>query len=489
MTTRSGSVLLRRASCVLRSCAVLAVPAALFFAPKTASAQGWMKDRRFTEGAGVRAGDVELHPGLGAEIGYDSNWFLRSHKEGPNLINGAPANPPRDAAVLRITPSFSIGTISQRRTQDQAGAERLEPRVLQIRGTVAATYREFFGAEEVRKQRNVSGNAALRADINAGRPIAFAVFGGYQRLIQPAVVADPNLSFNRSDLTGGAEVTVMPGGGTLDLRAGYQARAALFEESQGVPFTNISHTISERNRWRFRPRTALFHDTSLSFVSYPNADRSVLYLNDSTPVRTRAGVTGLVTERIGTTLAAGYGATFFRNPAAPSSTQFDSFVAQAEAVIYLSKAGSAGEPGQDTLLLSTLTFGYLRDFSMSLLGNFYTVNKGYAGVEYWFGGKAVANLTGYVEGQNYPPVFTTAAGGAPAAAVTTDFTNIRTGGTLFGEYRLSDTFGLNTTIDYTQTFSDTQLPASGTAAGGAPGQVYDLNWRRFQAFIGARWFL
>ena len=38
----------------------------------------WLKDRRYAEGVGVREGDLELHPGIAGEVGYDSNWFLRS---------------------------------------------------------------------------------------------------------------------------------------------------------------------------------------------------------------------------------------------------------------------------------------------------------------------------------------------------------------------------------------------------------------------------
>lgn len=491
MTTRSGLARTRRLPRVLRSCAVFAVPAAVLLSSKSASAQGWMKDRQYQEGAGIRAGDLELHPGIGGEIGYDSNWFLRSHKEGANLINAGPTNPPREGAILRITPSFSLSTLgAQRMTQD--GVPVAGPRVLQFRGTVSATYREFFGPQELRDQRNVSVNSGVRADINAGRPIAFAVFAGYQRLIQPSVLSDPNLSFNRSDISGGGELTVMPGGGTLDLRAGYQARAALFEESQGVPYSNITHTISERNRWRFRPRTALFHDTSLQWLTYLHSDRAINYLNDATPLRTRLGLTGLLTEWFGTTLSAGYGATFFQNPNAFSTTQFDSVLAQAEGIFYLNKSGGAGEPGQNTLLLSTITLGYLRDFQQSLLGNFYTSDKGYARIEYWFGGKAVMNLDGYVERQGYAAPFVNDRGTirpavGPGGAPIGDFANIRAGAGFFGEYRLTDSVGINTTINYDQTFSDTQIE---TGAGAGPGAgFYDLNWRRFQAFLGARWFL
>lgn len=451
----------------------------------SASAQGWLADRRFTEGPGIRTGDLELHPGIGGEVGYDSNWFLRSHTEGPNIVNGPPALPPRDAAIFRITPSFYVTTLGQQRLTD-GGTASVMPRVISFRGGASATGRFFIG-EEMSRQHNVGIASDARLDINQGRPIGAGIFAAYNRLIQPQVLADPNLSFNRSDLRGGGELVFIPGGGTLDLRGGYQIMAALFEESNGVPYSSITHEISAKNRWRFRPRTALFSETSLRFINYPYAERASNYLNDSTPLRTRFGLTGLVTDRIGTLIAAGYGATFFQNPEAPSSRQYDSVNAQVEGTYYLSQGGGADEPGKATLLLSTVSLGFLRDFQTSLLANYYNTNKIYGRLEYWFGGRVVLRFDAFGDLLEYPPAFYNAGAGVPPVQVTGDFTNIRVGGGFFAEYRFTSSFGINTTIDYVQQFSDTQLP-SGVVPGTTTPGVYDLNYRRFQAFLGARYF-
>lgn len=480
----------------VRRFSFVAAGASLWLAPNAAFAQEWLKDRRYQEGAGIRVGDLEVHPGIGGEVGYDSNWFYRTHKEDPRLVNGGPSAPPLAAAVIRLTPSVTIGTLSDQRRE--SGATSGPP--LAFRAGVSATYREFIGTKEISDQRNLSGNAFARLDFNQERPIGFGLFATYQRLVQPSVLADPNLSFNRSDVTAGAEVVSMPGGGTLDLRAGYQFYGALFEESNGVPLTNFTHEFAVRNRWRFRPRTALFSDTTLRFVSYPNASRSIYSLDDSTPVRTRFGVSGLLSDRFGALLAAGYGATFFKSTAnvtgSDPRSQYDSLNAQAEGTFYLSQGAGDNEPGRSTLLLSTLSIGYVRDFQNSLLGNFYTSNKGYAKVVYFFGGKMLLQLDAYVEGLSYPqPFFNSASGPAPVTGLdgeaTGDFTNIRLGGTLFGEYRFSDSFAMNATFDYNQTSSDTTLSVGSTTAGatGATAeQFFDLNWRRTQAYLGARWF-
>ncbi len=155
----------------------------MLLASQEAGAQEWLKDRRYQEGAGIRTGDVELHPGIGGEIGYDSNFFLRTHKENPRFINGGPTHFPVESGVIRVTPSFSISTIGAQR-QEANGALAM-PSPLAFRGDIAATYREFLGPEEIRQQRNVSGNASARLDINQSRPVGFGVFANYQRFIQP----------------------------------------------------------------------------------------------------------------------------------------------------------------------------------------------------------------------------------------------------------------------------------------------------------------
>ena len=53
-------------------CAVLAVCMS-YATGAIAQEQVWLKDRRYGEGIGIRAGDFELHPGIGGEFGYDSN--------------------------------------------------------------------------------------------------------------------------------------------------------------------------------------------------------------------------------------------------------------------------------------------------------------------------------------------------------------------------------------------------------------------------------
>src|SRR5450432_1183576 len=87
----------------------LTLAATLLFGalPLTAHAQTqpWLADRRYGEGIGIRVGDLELHPGISGEVGYDSNYFLR-----------APEETPVAAYRLRITPSISLATLGGQRS-------------------------------------------------------------------------------------------------------------------------------------------------------------------------------------------------------------------------------------------------------------------------------------------------------------------------------------------------------------------------------------
>ncbi len=452
----------------------------------SAEAQEWLKDRRYSEGSGVKTGDFEIHPGIAAEMGYDSNWFLRTDKDcktpaNPTggCLNGPPSAEVLAAGMLRVTPSLSIN--SAQALQRTEGGPAPDPSV-RFRAAVDATYRQFFGPQDVSRQSNLGGHANARADILPGKPWGAAVFAGYTRTIQPQALGNPDASFNRSDINAGIDLIAQPNSGTLDFKVGYAFYAALFEQSEGVPFTNYTHEISAGDRWKFTPRTSIFQDTQARFTTFPHADRSVNFLNDSTPLKTRFGLNGLITSRISTLVAVGYGTTLAGNGSSPATRQFDSVTAQAEGTFFLSPNPASAEPGSVSLALSSFTLGYSRDFSQSYFGNFYGSDKGYGKLSYFFAGKAILSLGASVSALQYPDVFVVPAKGAPPVLGQTAFTNIFVSSTLFGEYRLTDAFGINATIDYGKMISDVQLSQGGPLP-------FHLSWQRFQGFLGVRYFL
>jgi hypothetical protein len=450
--------------------------------PRLASAQEWLKDRRYAEGVGIKAGDFEVHPGVAGEIGYDSNYFLRSQKSDPNNVNAAPQNPVQGAGMLRVTPSLYLSTISQQR-ETEAGTPTTPPN-LRFRGGLSATYREFLFNSALTNQRNVSGAADANLEILPERPWGGALNASYMRTIQPTVLGDPNLSFNRDDVSAGATVITRPGGGTLDWQFGYQFHDTIFEDAEGQGLDNITHEAATRGRWKFRPKTALMYDATLRFISYTNPSNNPGGLHDSTPVRTRVGLNGLITPRLALLAIAGYGGSFYNTTNFSKVQQYDSLIGQLEAKFFITPNPGTDPAGTVTLALSSVAVGFTRDFQNSYLGDFYGSDKGYVKLSYFFAGRALVSFDGALGSIEYPTIFNP--DGTPRAA---SFTDIRAEATLFGEYRFSDTFGLNATMGYAENFSSTRLTvASPTGAPGAQ-QFFDMNWQRFQAFLGARWFM
>ncbi len=440
-----------------------------------AHAQAWLADRKNTEGAGIRAGNFELHPGVGAEVGYDSNWLLRSNATAPNLVNGAPRE---DAGLLRVTPSLSLRTLGSQRKEGAGGA----PPPVAFDASLSGTYREFLGSKVIRDQRNMSVSAAAKVMFAPQRPVQFDVLAAYTRAIRPNTLGDPGLSFNTSTPSAGAELRVQPGMGTFTAGLGYRFAATLFEQQQARAYSLLRHDVDVSENWRFRPRTSLFHATNLGFVNYVNPKDAATALTSSTPLRTRFGINGLLFDRFAATAAVGYGATFMSNGRA-STRQFDSIIGNAELRFYLS-----GNPEQElTNFLpasqSTVSLGFERDLQISYLGDFNVVHRGYLGLSAFLAGRVLVSVTGGLSAVGYQPVFLNNNGNL--TQVTNSFTVLRPDAQVYGEYRFSSSFALTATGRYSQSISDQLIPYNNFT----PPGVFSMAWQRFEAFAGVRWFL
>jgi hypothetical protein len=446
----------------------------------------WLKDRRYTEGVGIRAGDLELHPGIAGEVGYDSNVFLRSTQT--DVENGPPTAPVVPSAVIRITPSLYLSTLG---TQRREGGGDAMPPAIAFRAGVNATYRALFGLgsdasqslNSPSREDTVSGAADARLDILPGRTFGAAAFAGFTRTILPNTGnADPNVSFNRDDVRAGGELVTQPSGGTLDWRLGYEFDDTLFETSAGAPYDTYLQTVYTRGRWRFRPRTSLIYEGSIGFNRYANVQEA---FNDaglvaSTPVRAKVGLNGLVTDRFSMLLVAGWGASFVDSTPLPQQQQYDSVIGQAELKWYLTANPATANASDVSLALSSLAIGYTRDFQTSYLGNYYGIDRGYLKFDYFFAGTAYISLSGGVGAIEYPNIWYPSGMERHAA-----FTDTRADATLMGEYRFTNSFALNATLRYTGNFSNQVVAEIGPGAVGD----YGMAWQRYEAYLGVRWFL
>ena len=424
----------------------------------SAQDQVWLKDRRYGEGIGIRTGDFELHPGIGGEFGYDSNYFLRSPND---------PQKPVDTFRLRIVPSFSVSTVGQERREGDTGAP--EPPKVTLRAAVAGTYSEFIATksanqDELSKQRNIAGVGSVQLSILPRRPLGGDVYADVLRSAQPS--NDPNFNYNRFTARFGGGLIWAPGGGMFDWRLGYEYGLVYFEDRAFRGLSNDSHSISMRGRWRFLPRTALLYDGATSFVRY-NQGPSGAQLN-SNPIRSRLGLNGLITRQLALLAMAGWGSSFYSGA---NAQQFDGVIAQAELKWFITP-GTGNELLGGPLPISTAALGYSRDFYNSYLGDYFVRDRFYLTLSHLFGGRFLLVVDGSYSPIHYSPVFN-----PNRVEIYPAFTAPRAEASLFGEYRLSDSFGLNATVRYSANITDAN-PSNDP-----------LDWTRFEAFLGVRWFL
>ena len=445
----------------------------------TAQEQPWLQDRRFSEGIGIRAGDLELHPGVAAEAGYDSNYFQR-----------APDEDPIRTVRFRLTPSFSVATLGpQRRSYDEQGAQ---PPKVDFRARGSASYNELIATEsEYREaassQRHLSGQLGFSLDILPSRPWGGDLFADYQRTVEPSNNPDEVFAFDRDAIRAGTGVIWRPGGGLFDWRVGYEFRYNHFARQSFRTLDNQHHYLKTRGRWRFLPRSALIYDAEIGSVSYVNDENSVL--NDSRPVRSRIGFNGLITNHFALLAMAGWGASFYRPGNSPVQ-DYDSIIGQGEFKWFILPQPRLPDDAAK-VGLSSVAVGYTRNFTDAYLSDYYQRDRVYLDFSYFIAGTFLVTVGGGYARITYPDSYF-----ADGTLRKDAFGEDRLDAQFFSEYRFSDTVGINLTLRYNANLEgNNEVPVGGTfdPATGAfdPATVtYDnLAFSRFQAFLGVRWFM
>ncbi len=432
--------------------AVLAVAAI----PVSASAQTWLSDRRLREGVGIRVGDLELHPALGGDFGYDNNYFQRAESENPAA-----------AYRLRITPAFSVKTLGAQRR----GANQTTPPSISFEAAAHATYHALFAADSNgedefsgdNSQNHIDGGASLSLKIAPQRPIGADIGVDFQHVGEPSNSPEEQAAFDRGSVRVGPGVTWRPGGGLFEWRLGYDLLYNYFMKENFANFENLQHSVVTRGRWRFLPRTALLYDGAYRFIRYTHDGAP----SDGDVVRSRVGLNGLVTPRIGLLGLVGWNATFYDG--APRNS--DRLIAQVEAKYFVIAPPGLEAPGvapSASTGLSTIALGYVRDVGNSYLNSFYQKDRGYLSAVYFLGGAFAASAEGGFSHVSFPR-------GATVQA----FTQNRIDARVLAEYRFSDSLGVNGSVLFDKNMSETLQPQ--------PQE--DLDFTRWQAYLGVRWFM
>jgi hypothetical protein len=437
----------------------------------TASAQVWLQDRRSTEGAGIRSGDIEFHPGIAAEVGYDSNYFQRP-------TNNAQF-PVVDTVKLRLTPSFSVSTLGA----DRAGGA---PPKFSFSAGAALIYSEYLTNAEpsatntaaLNRNRDFGVSADLALGIAPGRPVGFNILDNFTRTSQPSLSADGTAGLNRDENRIAGEFVYTRPGGLLDWRLGYAFANTYFEAGNVDYLNNVRHEIYTRGRWKFLPRTAIVYDGSAQFLSYTGSKKP---LPDSTPLRTRIGIAGLMSEKLSLLAMVGWGASFYDGGKVDVGN-FDSVIGQLELRYFLGGAApEAGQPAQASS--SSIAIGFTRDFINSYFTAFYERDRGYLSVSTLFAQRVMLTIDAGIAAIRYSAPLNT--GGTTVALATNNggaFTDMRADASVFLEYRVASWLGINATGQYIGEFSNRSLAAVQVSS------PISLQFNRFQAMGGLRAF-
>jgi hypothetical protein len=431
-----------------------------------AEAQDWLEDRARAEGPGFRIGDFELHPGLGVELGYDTNLYYTEDDPGPMH----PAL--RDSAILRATAHLLFATRGeQRRPEGEsggAGPGDSQPDVT-FRGGLTGSFYHFFNDNS---RTNMEVGAQLQLGVLPGRPFNFTITNDFDRSIRPFTENTFAGSYARIQNTAGVDFNFLTSGEVLKITLGYRFRLDFFEDSVFQYGNNFQHHIVLTETFRFLPQTAIVHDTGIVIADYwatpdpldPTA------VNDGYLLRTRVGLNGAFTNEFSVLAMIGYGVGFFNQPVAVYDIEYESVVAQVEARWQITPD-------------ARLNFGYDRDFQPSFVGNFYRRDRGYANFQLLFAGSFLLGLeatVGYYEfGAIVRPDGTTPIGTTLARG------DIRFTAALFAEYRFTDWLGVNGTVRYTGNFTDYQY----NVPDGMGGAFIDpAQYNKLELWLGVRVF-
>jgi hypothetical protein len=410
-----------------------------------ASAQQWLSDRTRAEGRGIRLGDFELHPGIGSEIGYDSNIFL------------AEPDTEQASAILRVSPHFYLSTL---------GAERLQgvrPR-LSFRTGVNAALKYYFAPAEA----DIAVGQDARLIWAPGDVFSLELFDEFNRSTDP--FSDPagpvragadQLVFERDQLGVGTRLQLSTPGRLVKAGLGYRYDLDYFENDLFRSNNNDSHTISADTSWEFLPKTALFWNGSVQLHNFDEdtSSEALTERADSTRVSSKIGLNGALTQRVGFTLAGGYTAGFYDD-----DNDYENVIAQVEVRWRL----------RETMLWA---LGYDREYGTAFQGNFARMDRVKTRLQALLGRVVVlgarAELT-FVDFGHDDRIADL--GGDP------DRNDIHLLVNLNGEYRIIDWLAITAEFGYLENFTDFVYPLD-------MGMSDPAEYRRFEAWLGLRAFL
>jgi hypothetical protein len=429
----------------------------------SAVAQSWLSDRKRAEGHGILLGNLELHPGVGAEVGYYTNPFYSEN--------------PTPSAAFRISPHLFLSTLGAQRSAVASGEAPPTPPWIAFNGGLSATYQHFFlfAARDA-----LNTDLSLDLTIAPERPFGLRLTESLSRSALPfsdanLQPADSELPANVNNTRGpdytrytenaGAQLLFQTPGGLLRASAGYRLTYAWFDQQSFSYNNTFTHTATLTAAWEFLPKTALFYEGNYIRPSYPNKDESQFRnstftrLINSHHINSRLGLNGAITSRLGATIALGYAAGFY-----DSGDEYEGLVGSVEGRYTPTDA-------------SELALVLDRSFYPSYQGNFQERNRIYARFRWLFVGALLMSARAGVEFLTF--------GEDPVQGNRDDR---RYFADLSGEYRFIDWLALTGQVNMLVDDTDFVFRAPADATGAFAGFADPAKFTAFEFWLGVRAF-
>jgi hypothetical protein len=330
-------------------------------------------------GDGLRAGDLKLHPRLTLSGGYDTNVFRLSEDE---ISDGGAFGAP----VLNISPGLAIETI--------------DPTTFKLDFDGELTWEQYFGSNPaLTSQSGLTGKGSFGTTFNYDGGVSFRVEDDFTYENIPP--NDPSTdSFNELVNRAGAVLGIHPGERIFRLDLGYGYKIFRYYTPALFDLDRDKHQIDLDLTWRFLPKTAFVLQGDFDVIRYETEfrgvqsdqipDRDKLPNVDSTPLKVKGGLSGLLTPRISLRLLGGWGEGFY-----DSGPSFGGFVAHTSATY---RFGSKD-------LGSKVTAGYERDFKDANISNYSTEDRAFLDLTHnFFDKKFGYTITGEYVYADYSPL-------------------------------------------------------------------------------------
>lgn len=464
---------------MVRKTAALALFVGLVSSGRPAHAQTqqpWLADRRYGEGAGILSGNLELHPGVAFEAGYDSNFF-QAAGEDPNPLVSEPIVP---VARLRLTPSLSLRTLGAERRADD-GADAAQPKTNFQLGTALRIDKliSLEGPEGTSADGTLfGGDLGAEVEVGPAEPVTTLIGGSFKRVTHPT--NDPaqfGADLDNNQFGGHLDIRWRPGGGILSWSAGYAGTMLKFDNVDHA-LDRAEHGFRTSGRYRFLPRTALLYEGQVGFINQLHRGSR---LTNAAPISSQLGVNGLITARMSALLMAGFKSMFFEPSESGAQDDFHGVIGRGEVTWFVGASAPETE-GPEDRGLSHVRVGAQREVLPGGIGNFYQLNRAFLEVVLSAGGVVVVTgKGGYSLVVHAPPRDTN---GQPLTTTGNRIFESRIDAGLYAEYRLLPTVALLGNLEFNGSQPDNYVIVD------TRRNLQDnLRYSRFTALIGARWFL